>query len=236
MSKKDPAAEKTAAAIEAVTAAGVAAAMAPPGAATLVAAAAGAVAPAVARTIADIFGRYGDRNTDAIREAYEAKRRDILAEAQRIIPEVLARLDAVEPRLERLEGRVEERVEDPEFHSVLDNVVLEASREAIDERRRMLAHAFAGAFNVEMTIPEAARAERTLRELDPSDLATLRGVGRMAGRDFEREGPLRDALAVLLGAGCVHERSGWGGGVMYSITRTGNLVLRLLATYVPPSA
>ena len=228
--------EKTAAVAEAMTTAAVAAAVAPPGAAAILAAAAGAVAPAVARTFVNIVGRYSDRNTEAIREAYEAKRKDLLAQVEHVLPEVLARLEAAEPRIDDLEARLEDRSTDPEFQSVLDNVVIEASREAIDERRRMLAHAFAGAADVRMTVAEAARAERTLRELDPADVAALRGVGRMSGRDMDRDGPVGGVLAVLVGAGCVQERTGWGGGVLYSVTRTGNLVLRLLASYAPPSS
>ena len=233
MSKDEPAPGKRAAIVEAVTAASVAAAAAPPGVATIVAAAGGSVLPAVARTLTSIIGRYADRNTEAIRDAYEEKRRSFLAEVEKTLPHVLACLEAIEPRIEQLESRLEERAEDPEFQSILDNVVLEASREAIDERRRMLAHAFAGATDVRLTVAEAARAERTLRELNPADVMALRGLGRMAGRDADRDGPVAAALAVLVGAGCVQERTGWGGGVLYNITRTGSLVLRLLASYGP---
>jgi hypothetical protein len=85
-----------------------------------------------------------------------------------------------------------------------------------------------------MTVAQIARAARTLRELDPENIETLRNLD---GRERDAESPFASTdVEVLFGAGCVSQRIGsppLGGSptVAYSVNATGTLVLRLLATY-----
>lgn len=114
----------------------------------------------------------------------------------------------------------------------MDNFGLEATRESMDERFRMLTYASAGAFDVTISIAEAARAERVIRELDPSDIMVLRSVkfgGAPADERTERD--------VLIGAGCLRMITGPDDGRMlgYFVTSTGELVLQLLRAYEPNS-
>jgi hypothetical protein len=139
---------------------------------------------------------------------------------------------ATEPRIDRLEEKLGDRADDEEFQGLVDNFGLEASREALGERRRLLAHASAGAFDVTMTIAQAARAERVLRHLDPVDIERLRRVELFKRYDeHSPDGARREDLDVLVGQGCVSTTWGAGSVASYSITSTGHLVLRLLRSY-----
>jgi hypothetical protein len=123
------------------------------------------------------------------------------------------------------------RALDPEFRRLLDNYGIEAPREATDERFRMLTYAAAISFSVPMTIAELSRAERTIRELDPKDVDALRNL-----MQSDRDGNLRFAtedVDVLLAAGCVSAKWGAGSIVRYSVTTSGDRVLRLLRSYEP---
>jgi hypothetical protein len=179
--------------------------------------------------VAKILGRYETKNTAALIAAWDEAKEDWLIELRRVLPDVLRRLENVEAFQEKLCTRTEDR----QFERLLDNVSIEASREAIDERRRMLAHVGAGLFDLSMTIAEAARCERVIRELDPEDILALRGVD---GYEVVAEARL-EHLELLVAAGCVAEVPGDNQGgeqtVRHHVTRTGLLVLKVTATYEP---
>jgi hypothetical protein len=72
-----------------------------------------------------------------------------------------------------LEAIAEGQAEDQQLRRLLFATGDEASREAMRDRRIMLACASAGLIDPTMTIAEKARAIRALRELDPSDIRAL---------------------------------------------------------------
>jgi hypothetical protein len=144
------------------------------------------------------------------------------AEADRILTEETSRACAVEmpylrARIENLEGRIKAELQEPQFVRLLENFGREAAQEATDERIRLLAHAGAGAFDLRMHIAERARAERTLRELDPGDVLALHAIDRCAtyiyyGHRFTNEAELRyafwsklDNADTLAASGCVRD-------------------------------
>jgi len=98
----------------------------------------------------------------------------------------LERLLALEAQCRRLneqlaanparEAALAALLEERQFGRLHRNFELEGVRETMDERRRMLAHASAGAFTVDMSLAETAHAERTLRELDPEAVVLLRSI------------------------------------------------------------
>jgi len=180
--------------------------------------------------VVKFLSRYEKKNTAALMKAWDEAKEDWLVELRRALPDVLRRLENVEQAQEKLH----ERAADREFQRLLDNVSIEASREAIDERRRMLAHVGAGTFDLTMTIAQAARCERVIRELDPEDVVALRHVN--GWREFRADARF-EHLELLIAAGCVVEIPGDNAGgeqtVKHSVTKTGTLVMRLLATYEP---
>ena len=181
--------------------------------------------------IAKTLGRYEQKNTAALMAAWDEAKDEWLVELRRALPEVLRRLEGIE----QFQEKIRARTEDPQFQRLLDNVSIEASREATDERRCMLAHVGAAVFDFTMTIAEAARCERVIRELDPEDTFALR---RVNGWQEVVAGARLDHLELLIAAGCVVEVPGDRGGgeetVRHRVTHTGSLVLKLLSTYQPP--
>jgi hypothetical protein len=175
-----------------------------------------------------ILGRYEQKNTAALMAAWDEAKDEWLVELRRLLPDVLRRLEGIEQFQEKLRARTEA----PQFHRLLDNVSIEASREAIDERRRMLAHVGAGVFDFTMTIAQAARCERVIRELDPEDILALREV---SGWSEVVAGTRLEHHDVLIASGCVVEVPGDNQGgeqtVRHHVTGTGSLVLKLLVTY-----
>ncbi|HVU02293.1 MAG TPA: hypothetical protein VHE30_11100 [Polyangiaceae bacterium] len=122
------------------------------------------------------------------------------------------------------EDRLATLEQDAEFWRIGRNFRWEAAREAMDERRAMLANAFAGLADPRLTVEEKARVERVLRQLDPIDARSLWGLVRAAGRHdihgrrYESESELLHELwrslanaDALVAAGCV--RVGIKGGV-----------------------
>jgi len=97
------------------------------------------------------------------------------------LAEVALAAGQAEERLGQLDQRVLDALEDREMQRIWRNLTFEAAREAIDERRRMLAYAAIGtALSAEhLTIAQIARVERTLRELDPADVSTLARIAEI---------------------------------------------------------
>jgi hypothetical protein len=202
--------------------------------AAIATAAGGIVLPRALREAANLFGRYADRNTQALMAAERVERRERWAqESARHLAQQLADMMA---RVQNLEAKLHERVLDPQFGRLVDNYGLEATRESTDERFRMLTLATAGAFDVTMTIAQASRAERTLRELDPEDIALLRKP--RAPREINSDATISDDdMSALLASGCFfRERRTRGPGVdqiSYERTKLGELVLKVLRAYDP---
>jgi hypothetical protein len=122
-----------------------------------------------------LFNRSSEQRTLAMEEGY---RDNVRHDWQ------LQRNQRIEDRLAILEENVAnretlERLLTDEFFWILRNYEFEAQREATAERRRMLAFASAGSVNLELTIAEIARVERTVRELDPHDVLLLRQLAQI---------------------------------------------------------
>lgn len=130
----------------------------------------------------------------------------------------------------------------PGFHHVQRNYQFEARREPMRERRRMLMFAQAGSFNVEQTLAEIARVERTLRELDPDDVLALVHALEMSGEEnrfsadaldvaFMGSENIIDALAT---SGCIREESTYAPisePSTWRHTRLGKLVCKIMVGY-----
>jgi hypothetical protein len=136
---------------------------------------AGTLVPVVGKAVA----HWANRNTRALIAARDETFRDWVVEEKRATVEHAKRLAEHAEDLEALRLKLEELISDPSFARVRDNYGYEAAREALDERRRMLAFASAGSANLELTVGEIARVERTVRELDPGDVALLRRLAEI---------------------------------------------------------
>lgn len=179
------------------------------------------------KEIAGVVRRFVNKNDDAVFKSWEDAKDDWLIELVATLPGVRARLEHVEKSQERLN----ERLASPEFQRLLDNVSIEASREPIDERRRLLAHLGAGTFDFTlMSVAEASRCERVIRELDPEDIFSLRRVNTW--REVQADSA-RDHLDALFASGCIADLPGDvpGETVRRRRTRTGDLVVQITATY-----
>lgn len=157
--------------------------------------------------------------------------------------EVNDRLRDHEARLTAAEARMLElRLTHHEAWGVIRNFAIEAKREAMDERRRMLAHATAAIANMALDLGELARAERVLRELDPNDIRTLRGLWmvREALAGPKHPGRIRYELwqaqlaDALVASGCVLIEYANVLGTeteRVRVTQTGLTALRAMRTY-----
>jgi hypothetical protein len=199
-----------------------------------------AALPILAEKFVDLASRYTGQRDEALALARDESANDWLLRWTKEVPRVLEEQRRQAERLEEFDARLEQRIDDPQFQRVIDNFGVEATREAIDARRRMLAHATANAFNLTLTVAEAARAERVLRELDPEDVFVLQDF-RTGERDPDSP-YARVGLETLIGAGCISANwgsapgAGMGAVVTFSMTPTGRLVLRLLGSYQRPDA
>lgn len=135
----------------------------------------------------------------------------------------LRRLEALEHQAKRLEAegfeeekraRLEHLIGDHQFVRVQRNLELEGVREAMDERREMLAYAAAGAFSVELSLGDISRVERVLRELDPAGVRLLERIHKCSDEygefDYDEYGMGETAYLwddphfdSLVTAGCV---------------------------------
>jgi hypothetical protein len=142
----------------------------------------------------------------------------------------------------------EELLNEPEFQRIADNYAVEAQREALLERARMLAYALVGTLCSEnLTISQKSRVERVIRELDPADVLLLHRLSlvrieQQPNDSFDREGMKRMEMLgheplscdVLRASGCVNweNNGGFDGGVNYAyITSIGRNVLDILRSY-----
>ncbi len=165
-----------------------------------------------------------DRNTAALLAEFDRTRDEWLIELKRAVAAPEKRLE--EATAEQRE-KLNEVLEDPGFARVQLNYGYEAAREAIDERRGMLAYAALGAADAGMrgmSIAEVARVERTIRELDPED------VGALAHHERPPIGqPPPDTLVT---AGCMMPILDSGALQLWRVTKLGEGVLRVMDLYL----
>ena len=164
-----------------------------------------AVAKVALPVLRKLYDRITQKNTKAVEAEFAQLRDEWAAESYRAVTLLAERVSGLEETLEALAG-------DLEFQRVFLNFAYEASREAITERRRMLAHASAGVIDPEFTIAQKARIERTMRELDPEDVKLLQRIaqaaagkgGLQAAFEALHEGSV--SADALIASGCVkHE-------------------------------
>jgi hypothetical protein len=198
---------------------------------------------ALAETIADrVFGKL-----EASRQDSQRRRLNDLELFDRQVRHALAEHAG---SLESGGVTPEELLSEPEFQKIADNYAVEAQREALLERARMLAHALVGTLcSQNLAISQKSRVERTIRELDPPDvlllyrLNSVRIEERLPNDSFDREGMKRMEMLdehpssrdVLRAAGCVdwENNGGIGGGAIYArVTSIGSNVLEVLHGYV----
>jgi hypothetical protein len=156
-----------------------------------------AISAVVTKTASSLASKLGKR-LDA-NERLAREREDLAltwgAELKAAMPEVVARIAVMEERMEELESKLDHTFDDPQVERVFRNFTFEAAREAVDERRRMLAHAaLADVLDLRLTISQKARVERVIRELDPDDVRRLSQVAARAA-----EGAEGAAVAMKLG-------------------------------------
>ncbi|MGK3966350.1 hypothetical protein WMF38_19465 [Sorangium sp. So ce118] len=180
--------------------------------------------------------RLSQRNTDDFVRARDEMFREWIAELHQALHELLPEWEG---RFSELEIKLDKIAEDPQLFRLLDGFGYEASREAINERRRLLAHAAAGAMSPELTIGQKARVERTLRELDPDDVILLCNINSMtdAGARYtalEASGASGD---MLIGSGCIRTYipEVWDAVTVAHATTLGSWVLTMCSSYVRTS-
>ena len=196
------------------------------------------VAKPAAKQILSFLSRKMNENDEQLRREREEAALDWAAELKRAVPQAVAYLDA---RIDDLDNRLAKVFEDPQFGRIFTNFTYEAAREAIDERRRMLALASIGIAEPDTSVERKARVERTLRGLDPIDVLTLYGASLIPGgldalvpmSKFLQATPSGDILAAC---GCVRmepDGGGAGAGVWSraTITQVGSDVLMALRLY-----
>jgi len=184
--------------------------------------------------------------TRSIEDAYAAAKEDWRLERERQIEVRLRQLEETAANEDALRALLTE-----EFFFLQANIEIEAFREAMKERRRMLAFAAAGMFSLDLPIPVLARVERVIRELAPEDVKLLARInGIPAGERTERggRGPSRahkDRLRILResdfsgpilqACGCISvmdETVGWAMNRWCEVTKLGAAVLTVLDAYL----
>jgi hypothetical protein len=153
-------------------------------------------------------------------------------------------------------AQVEERIaaleSDRRLVRIWNNLGYDAMREALEERRAMLADAAVALALSPLPIERKARIERTLRDLDPVDVCDLYGLARIVGSQDTDGTKLRttdnlrhhvwasggrvENAEILLSAGCVYlppgGGAGWGGGMQeLRVSRLGAELLSVMGLY-----
>ncbi len=165
---------------------------------------------------------------------------------------VFTRFSAHGQRMEEISQIAQQLLDDEPTLTILDNLGLEAAREAIPERREMLAAAVGGILRPEFDAQRRARLGRKLRDLDPEDLRHLHGISlvprprmtdfpsqpgatedhhAMARLEYASEHPQQ--LEILVSSICVERhslRNYTGEGL--SLTSIGVHILSVVEDYV----
>lgn len=125
-------------------------------------------------------------NTDRFIEARDEEFRQWVADLHAAVRDLVQQVEVAEQDFDAL-------VEMPEFQRLFVNVAFEARREALDDRRALLAHVGAALLVPGWTIERKARVERAVRRLDAEDVLALRALREV----FAFEDPLGAARASL---------------------------------------
>lgn len=175
---------------------------------------------------------------ERMREAWAERIDEFVVEHSQAIASAGSRLALVEARLEEAEAE-----------AAFLNYAEEAMREAVAERRKMLAHAAAAILGVQaLTLAEHSKVQRMLRILDPADVVFLRRLALTCGTFFEQQdrkhpdrvrrlmlerSDSRDALSGTF----VEEYSTntWDENEKARLTRFGKKVLLVMKTISPAS-
>ncbi|WP_437653341.1 hypothetical protein [Sorangium sp. So ce1182] len=182
------------------------------------------------------LAQLSQRNTEDFVRARDEMFREWIAELHRALHELVPEW---EQRFNGLEAKINKLGEDPQLFRLLDNFGYEASREAINERRRLLAHAAAGAMNPDLTIAQKARVERVLRELDPDDVILLHKINAMSDASARYEALVASEASgdSLSGSGCIRTYSpeAYDAVTVAHVTTLGSWVLTMCTSYVRAS-
>lgn len=202
--------------------------------------------------LSKVFCYWSGRNDRYIDRAYREVFEGWVIENRLAIAAQLTKHQEFAERLDALETRVN----DAQFERVRRNYGFEAAREAIDDRRRMLAYADAGSVTLELTVAQIARVERTIRELDPEDVKVLAAIKSVpaprpcVGRVLDEVGQelhsrrlslLREhdpSGYILQSSGCLEvnaPRSVWSTDQLCVVTKIGDWVLAVLEVYLHES-
>lgn len=170
--------------------------------------------------------------TVAVKEDY----RELVVEHEQWLQHVMQRLLDCGERDDVLAARLDAFADDRQAQRVVHGLFFEAMREALDDRRRMLAAAAAVLTVPDLPVEEKARCERTLRQLDVADVAWLDVLDKICGnihngRAYGDDAALRHEVwnnspskEALVAAGCVavsYTAGAGGGQALAHITRTG---------------
>lgn len=174
---------------------------------------AGAVVKLTAGEVVRRWRNFANANTDALREADAAEGERWRVERDHLVQARLEALEAIGQGQAAFNQTVAlamgDLQNDREFFRLERNYVLEAAREPTDERRRMLAFGAAWSLDPELSMAQLARVERTIRELDPEDVALLKHLADLpppaplvvpeesrGNAEHERDFRSRDAQAM----------------------------------------
>ncbi|WP_437731290.1 hypothetical protein [Sorangium sp. So ce1335] len=198
--------------------------------------------------LAKLINQAREKRTSEYLVAWDSQKEDWLLEVAVAAKEQKEHLEAIQCKLDAIDALLS----DPQFHRIFDNYSFEASREAINERRRMLACAAAGSIDPTMSVAEIARTERTIRELDPQDVLELHRLSKLPSptapgvsnwSDEQSQARLNryntliksPSFDALLASGCVYidHQTGYAGATPDAeVTSMGHRVLRILRAYI----
>jgi hypothetical protein len=196
--------------------------------------------------------------TARLREAWEIDQRSFRAQRDAQVDARLGALEREAADKDAFATEVATMLNDRQFLKVHANLEWEAAREAIEERRRMLAHLAAGLSDPGLPVYDKARIERVVRDLDPDDVRHLHSVDVCDNPSFvpdptssgdpeaNRQWHLaKDRLrvlqsnalahAALVAAGCVGIEAATIGGAVVHVTAIGKLVLAALSSFLGSS-
>jgi len=115
-------------------------------------------------------------NTLRLQEHWAVERRSWRALRDFEVERRLTALEAVAQDREAFRAAVDSMASDCQFVRLHMNLEFEAVREALEDRKRLLAYAAAGLSDPDLSIEEKARLERVLRGLDVRDIFFLREI------------------------------------------------------------
>ena len=193
------------------------------------------------------FATWATTQPKELGAAFKANYEDMILEHDRAIEKTHQRLYEHGMGVEALAARLDAFSENAQEQRVFHSFMFEGMREALDDRRAMLAAASAGLMFLERSVEDKARCERALRGLDVRHVRQLDALDRCAGTFFEQrqrnsEAAVRGGMwrkfgdGEVLAATCLRIENP---PVLDSqeclyITSTGRLVLDALCEYLRP--